>query len=88
MASENYYVAKPDQSPPHVVQEPPTNDQLQAAELDYDLVEQLDQDYFCPVSLELLVEPHQTSCCGHHISQQAANRLIRERKPLSNVQGR
>ena len=78
MASKNRCVAKPDQSPPHV-QEPPTNDQT--AKLDYDFVEQPDQDYFCPVSLELLVEPHQTSCCGHHISQQAANRLIRERKP-------
>ncbi len=69
-------MAEPD--PPHV-QEPPTNDQT--AELDYDFVEQPDQDYFCPVSLELLIEPHQTSCCGHHISQQAANRLARERKP-------
>ena len=72
-------MAEPDQSPPpHIVQEPPTNE---TAELDYDFVEQPDQDYFCPVSLELLVEPHQTSCCGHHISQQAANRLGKERKP-------
>ncbi|XP_064404944.1 TNF receptor-associated factor 5-like isoform X2 [Halichondria panicea] len=78
MASKNRCVAEPDQSPPHVVQEPPTNE---TAELDYDFVEQPDQDYFCPVSLELLVEPHQTSCCGHHVSQQAANRLIREQKP-------
>ncbi len=74
-----YCVAEPNQSPPPHVQKPPTNDQT--AELDYDFVEQPDQDYFCPVSLELLIEPHQTSCCGHHISQQAANRLIRERKP-------
>ncbi len=59
--------------PPEQITEP--------AEPDYDLVEQPDQDYFCPVSLELLVEPHQTTCCGHHISQQAANRLARERKP-------
>ncbi len=73
-------VAEPDQSPPHVVQDPPTNETAELA-IDYDFVEQPDQDYFCPVSLELLVEPHQTSCCGHHISQQAANRLIRERKP-------
>ena len=78
MASKNRCVVEPDQSPPHVVQEPPTNE---IAGLDYDFVEQPDQDYFCSVSLELLVEPHQTSCCGHHISQQAANRLIRERKP-------
>ncbi len=76
MASRKHCVAEPD--PPHV-QEPPTNDKT--AELDYDFVEQPDQDYFCPVSLELLIEPHQTSCCGHHISQQAANRLARERKP-------
>ncbi|XP_064404940.1 TNF receptor-associated factor 5-like [Halichondria panicea] len=73
-------VAEPDQSPPHVVQDPPTNETAELA-IDYDFVEQPDQDYFCPVSLELLVEPHQTSCCGHHISQQAANRLGRERKP-------
>ncbi|XP_064401507.1 TNF receptor-associated factor 5-like [Halichondria panicea] len=53
----------------------------QPAEPDYDLVEQPDQDYFCPVSLELLVEPLQTTCCGHHISQQAANRLTKELKP-------
>ncbi len=81
MASKNRCVAEPDQSPPpHVVQEPPTNETAELA-IDYDFVEQPDQDYFCSVSLELLVEPHQTSCCGHHISQQAANRLIREQKP-------
>ncbi len=50
-------------------------------QLDYDFVDQPDQDYFCPVSLELLTQPHQTTCCGNHISQQAANRLIREGKP-------
>ncbi len=47
---------------------------------DYDFVDQPDQDYFCPVSLELLTQPHQTTCCGNHISQQAADRLIREGK--------
>ncbi len=46
----------------------------------YDFVEQPDQDYFCPVSFELLTQPHQTTCCGNHISQQAADRLIREGK--------
>ena len=48
---------------------------------DYDFVEQPDQDFYCPVSLEILLEPHQTLCCGHHISQEAANRLTREGKP-------
>ncbi len=79
MASRNHCLAEPDQSPPPPVEELPPNDQT--AELDYDFVKQPDQDYFCPVSLELLVESYQTTCCGHHISQQAANRLIRERKP-------
>ncbi len=48
---------------------------------DYDFVEQPDQDYFCPVSLELLTQPHQTDCCGHHVSQQAVNRITRDKKP-------
>ncbi len=63
-----------------------SNQQIQSqqdseVEPDYDFVQQPDSEYFCPVSSELLVEPHQTSCCGQHISQQAANRLIREQKP-------
>ena len=53
----------------------------QGVEQDYDFVEQPDQDYYCPVSLDILLEPHQTLCCGHHISQEAANRLTREGKP-------
>ena len=48
---------------------------------DYDFVEQTDQDFYCPVSLEILLEPHQTDCCGQHISQKAADRLIKEGKP-------
>ena len=53
----------------------------QGVEQDYDFVEQPDEDFYCPVSLEILLEPHQTLCCGHHISQEAANRLTREGKP-------
>ena len=51
------------------------------ASQDYDFVEQPDQDFYCPVSLEILLEPHQTECCGQHISQKAADRLIKEGKP-------
>ena len=25
-------------------------------------------DFFCPVTFELLCDPHLTSCCGHHLS--------------------
>ena len=51
------------------------------ASQDYDFVEQPDQDFYCPVSLEILLEPLQTYCCGQHISQKAADRLIKEGKP-------
>ncbi|XP_064401503.1 TNF receptor-associated factor 5-like [Halichondria panicea] len=53
----------------------------QPAEPDYDLVEQPDKDLYCPVTLEILVEPHQTDCCGQHISEKAAQRIIRDDKP-------
>ena len=74
-------VAEPDQPPVTTAQDPPSNNQETRNEPDYDFVEQPDQDCFCPVSLELLIEPYLTTCCGHHISQQAVDRLIRERKP-------
>ena len=51
------------------------------AENDFNFIEPPSQDFFCPVSLELLLEPQLTSCCGHHLSLDAATRLQRERKP-------
>ena len=74
-------VAEPDQPSVTTAQDPPSINQGTRNEPEYDFVEQPDQDCFCPVSLELLTEPYLTTCCGHHISQQAADRLIRERKP-------
>ena len=50
-------------------------------EKDFNFVERPSQDFFCPVSLELLLEPQLTSCCGHHLSLDAATRLQREKKP-------
>ena len=68
-----------EQSPAPAAQDPPRN--VQGAVPEFDFVEEPDQDCLCPVSLELLLDPCQTSCCGQHISKQAADRLIRERKP-------
>ena len=51
------------------------------AELDFDFVKKPDQDLYCPVTLEILLEPHQTDCCGQHISEKAANRIIKDGKP-------
>ena len=50
-------------------------------EHDYHFVERPSQDFLCPVSLELLLEPQQTSCCGNHLSLEAATRLRTEGKP-------
>ncbi len=36
----------------------------QPAEPDYDLVEEPENDLYCPITLEILVEPHQTDCCA------------------------
>ena len=54
--------------------------------VEFDFVERPSQDFFCPVSLELLLEPQLTSCCGHHLSLEAANRLQEEGKacPMCN----
>ena len=54
--------------------------QPRSVERDYDFVEGPSQDFFCPVTLELLLEPQLTSCCGHHLSREAATRLQREGK--------
>ena len=50
-------------------------------EKEYDFVEELSQDYLCPVTLELLRDPQQTTCCGHHLSVEAATRLQQGGKP-------
>ena len=46
-----------------------------------DFVEPPSEDFFCPVTFELLLNPHQTRCCGHHLSERAVNRLEHEEKP-------
>ena len=37
----------------------------------YDFVEQPPEEFFCPVSFAVLLEPYQTQCCGNHLSQEA-----------------
>ena len=61
--------------------------QPRSLETDFDFVEQPSQDFFCPVSLELLLEPQLTSCCGHHLTLEAATRLQREGKPCAMCNG-
>ena len=48
---------------------------------DFDFVEEVPEDFFCPVTLEVLREPFQTACCGNHLSQEAANQLQQDQEP-------
>ena len=46
-----------------------------STEQNYYFVEQLSEDFYCPVTFNLLLQPHLTECCGKHISQEAATRI-------------
>ena len=78
-----------DDPPRHQIPSDKDNQPRSADQRDYDFVEQPSQDFFCPVTLELLSEPQLTSCCGHHLSLEASSRLQREGKacPLCNETG-
>ena len=60
---------------------------LPSAAQDYLFVEQPSDDFFCPVTYGLLLQPHLTSCCGKHLSEEAACRIRREGGacPLCNM---
>ena len=42
---------------------------------DYNFIEEPSSEFFCPVTFDLLREPHQTLCCGNHLSQEAVAKL-------------
>ena len=44
-------------------------------EYEYDFVEKPSEDFYCPVTFDLLQEPHQMLCCGNHLSPVAVARL-------------
>ena len=48
------------------------------AKEDFPFVEKPSEDFFCPLTYGLLLQPHQTNCCGKHLSQEAATRIQRE----------
>lgn len=47
----------------------------------YEFVETPREDFFCPVSMELLLDAKQTSCCGSHLSAEMAEKLEEGMKP-------
>ena len=48
---------------------------------EFDFVVPPSEDFFCPVTFEFLLNPQQTRCCGHNLSEKAVNRLERDGKP-------
>ena len=48
---------------------------------EFDFVEKPPDDYFCPVTLTVLLEPYQTQCCGNLISEEAFQQLQCSNKP-------
>ena len=44
-------------------------------EEEFPFAEQPSEDFFCPVTCDLLLHPHLTACCGKHLSQEAATRI-------------
>ena len=59
----------------------PVQDDTPMNQEELDFVEQPSEDFFCPVSAEFLLNPYQTICCGHHLSEKAVNRLKLDGKP-------
>ena len=43
--------------------------------LEFEFVEKPPDDVYCPVTFELLLQPHQTQCCGNHLSKEAVDRI-------------
>ena len=54
---------------------------------DYDFVEKPSEEFFCPVTYEVLLDPVQAnSCCGNHLSRAVADRLQAGGKPCPMCQ--
>ena len=42
---------------------------------EYPFVEEPSQELYCPVTYEIMLQPHLTSCCSKHLSNIAADRI-------------
>ena len=47
----------------------------QPLEEEYPFVERPSEEFFCPITCALLLQPHLTGCCGKHLSQEAATKI-------------
>ena len=72
-------LAENDQSDPR--EWPPSDQTEKLPEQEYDFIEDLPQEFFCPVTFELLRDPQLTTCCGHLLSRRVVTKLQQEGKP-------
>ena len=61
-----------------------SSDEEYLTEDDFLFVNKPAHDLFCPVTTDLLLKPHLTSCCGTHISEEATNRIELEGKACNS----
>ena len=56
------------------------------SQVKYEYVEDPPEEHFCPVNFELLLTARQTTCCGKHLSEEAAKKLESNHKscPMCN----
>ena len=80
MARRAYYSYEYEPNELFQVQNPAREDSS-GSQKELDFLEHPSGDYFCPVTFELLLNPHQTTCCGNHLSEKAVRRLQRDGKP-------
>ena len=45
----------------------------------YALIDEISNEFICPVTKELLVDPYQSSCCGHFFSKEAFDKLLTQK---------
>ena len=53
-------------------------------EPEYPFVEKPSEDFYCPVTTELLLKPYLTECCGKHLSATAVVQIEGGKCPLCN----
>ena len=68
---------------------PPVTSSESNEEVEYDFISEPSKEFICPVTRSIMLNPHQTSCCGNLLSSEAAERLTRDKKPcpLCNTPG-
>ena len=47
----------------------------------FEFVDPVPEDYNCPICLQVLRDPHLTSCCGHHLCETCLNRIKKSLRP-------